>query len=446
MSYFTRTNAQQLSKDTLVILLAGGQGSRLHELTESRAKPVLEFGGGYRIIDFPLSNCMNSGLTQIGVATQYKAQCLIRHLVTTWTKFNAHCGEFLELLPASQQHAKQWYTGTADSLFQNITFIQSVKAKYVLVLSGDHVYKMDYRDMLEAHIRNDVPMTVSCIETPLRQAAGQFGVVSVDNKDKVMSFDEKPKAPKGLIDKPDHVLASMGNYVFDTDFLIEQLKQDAIDQNSSHDFGKDIIPKVVSKYNIHAFRFRTAKERKPAYWRDVGTLDAYWEANMALLKGKPAIDFCDTNWPIWSTRSCLPPARFTGEDAANLRQISNSLVSGGCVVKPSILSNTLVFEQCVIGENTQITDTVLLPNVKIGNNVVIKKAIIDRDCNIPNGMQIGLKSKLDLQRGFRISENGVVLVTQSMLNKLSAKANKTPNNHCFNERDLCKRQDTLLGL
>ncbi|MFT6738289.1 MAG: glucose-1-phosphate adenylyltransferase, partial [Kangiellaceae bacterium] len=310
MTYQERLNTNQLANDTLVILLAGGQGSRLHELTESRAKPVLEFGGGCRIIDFPLSNCVNSGFKQIGVVTQYKAQCLIRHLVTTWTKFNQNFGEFLELLPASQQHSEQWYKGTADSLFQNIEFIKSVMPKYVLVLSGDHIYKMDYRDILDKHVKSGASMTVSCIEAPLQEAAGHFGIVNVDCDDAVLAFEEKPITPNGLPDKPNYVLASMGNYVFNTDFLIEQLQKDACNHSSGHDFGKDIIPTILTKHKVKAFRFRTPGASKAPYWRDVGTIDAYWEANMALLADNPSLDLCDNNWPIWSTTGCLQPARF----------------------------------------------------------------------------------------------------------------------------------------
>lgn len=429
----------QLTKDTLVILLAGGQGSRLHELTESRAKPVLEFGGGYRIIDFPLSNCVNSGFRKISVVTQYKAQCLIRHLVDTWAKFNQNFGEFLELLPASQQHSEQWYKGTADSLFQNIEFIKTVMPKYVLILSGDHVYKMDYRDILEKHVESGALMTVSCIETPLKQAAGQLGVMNVDSDDLVLSFEEKPINPTGLPDKPDHVLASMGNYVFNTEFLIEQLQRDAVDHNSCHDFGKDIIPKVLAKQKVQAFRFRNSIAIEGSYWRDVGTLDAYWDANMSLLAKQPGIDLYDTKWPIWSTTACLQPTRFVSGNAT-AGQISNSLISAGCIIHPSEISNSLIFEHSMIDRNARISHSVLLPKVKVGKNAVIEKAIIDRNCVIPDELQIGLNNKDDIRRGFRISEGGVVLVTQEMLNRLPKKNYKYIPIHNFNDTDLFKRQ------
>jgi len=361
-----KPNINQLANDTLVMLLAGGQGSRLHELTESRAKPGLEFGGAYRIIDFPLSNCVNSGFKKIGIVTQYKAQSLIRHLVNGWAKFNQNLGEFLELMPASQQTSEDWYRGTADSLFQNIEFIKSVMPKYVLVLSGDHIYKMDYRDMLEKHVSSGADMTVSCIEVPIKEAAGQFGVMNVDKNDRIMSFEEKPIHPQGLANTPGYALASMGNYIFNTEFLIEHLQQDALDHQSAHDFGKDIIPKLLRTEQIQAFRFRSSNQDSSPFWRDVGTLDAYWKANMALLEKHPAITLCDSSWPIWSAPSCLPPVKF---------------VSGGS----------------------------------------------DSRGDIPDKMQIGVDVRVDMKNGFRISEAGVVLVTQKMLDKLAQRKIRDPS-------------------
>ncbi|MFT6268821.1 MAG: glucose-1-phosphate adenylyltransferase [Alphaproteobacteria bacterium] len=441
-----RTNTNHLANDTLVILLAGGQGSRLHELTESRAKPSLEFGGGCRIIDFPLSNCVNSGFKQIGVVTQYKAQCLIRHLVTTWTKFNQNFGEFLELLPASQQHSEQWYKGTADSLFQNIDFIKSVMPKYVLVLGGDHIYKMDYRDILDKHIKSGAAMTVSCIETPLQDAAGQFGIVNVDSDDVVVAFEEKPIAPSGLPDKPNHVLASMGNYVFNTNFLIEQLQKDAVEQSSFHDFGKDIIPSILTEHKVQAFRFRESNNSTAAYWRDVGTLDAYWDANMALLADQPSIDLCDTKWPIWSTTACLQPARFVGSHSNPAGQVSNSLISAGCVINPSEISNSLIFEHSIIEINAHISRSVLMPNVQVGKNVVIKRAIVDHNCIIPDGLQIGVNSKDDIRRGFRISAGGVVLVTQEMLKNSPIQKPKDFPKQKLSDTDLLERNSKPVKL
>lgn len=409
----------RLVDDTLVLILAGGQGSRLHELTESRAKPGLEFGGGYKIIDFPLSNCVNSGLKHIGVITQYKSQCLIRHLVNGWAKFNSGFGEFLELIPAAQQTSEDWYRGTADSLFQNIAFIKSVMPKYVLVLSGDHIYKMDYRHMLEEHVKSGADMTVSCIEVPTQQAAGQFGVMSVDAQDRIISFAEKPINPDSLEDRPGYTLASMGNYVFNTEFLINQLQADARDVESAHDFGKDIIPKLIMEHHINAFRFRCFNSNEQPYWRDVGTLDAYWQANLALLEPHPSIDLYDQSWPIWSTPKCLPPIRFTLHNGSDMlaKQFSDSLIAPGCILHECEIRHSLVNESASIGHNANVSDSILLPNVKIGKNVRIHKAIVDTGCIVPDDMQIGVDVKQDLEKGFRVSEYGVVLITQKMLDQ-----------------------------
>jgi glucose-1-phosphate adenylyltransferase len=427
MTSLDKPNINQLANDTLVMLLAGGQGSRLHELTESRAKPGLEFGGAYRIIDFPLSNCVNSGFKKIGVVTQYKAQSLIRHLVSGWAKFNQNFGEFLELMPASQQTSEDWYRGTADSLFQNIEFIKSVMPKYVLVLSGDHIYKMDYRHMLEKHVSSGADMTVSCIEVPIKEAAGQFGVMNVDSNDRILSFEEKPIHPQGLANTPGYALASMGNYIFNTEFLIEHLQQDALNHQSAHDFGKDIIPKLLCTEQIQAFRFRSSNQDSSPYWRDVGTLDTYWKANMALLEKHPAMTLCDSNWPIWSAPSCLPPVKFVSGGSDSRGDITDSLISTGCVVQPSKIKSSLIFENNQIASDADIVESILFPNTKVGKDVVIKRAVIDRNCDIPDKMQIGVDVRVDIKNGFRISEAGVVLVTQNMLDKLAQRKIRYPS-------------------
>ena len=412
-------NINQLTNETLVMLLAGGQGSRLHELTESRAKPGLEFGGAYRIIDFPLSNCVNSGFKKIGIVTQYKSQCLIRHLIIGWAKFNQNFGGFLELMPASQQNSEGWYRGTADSLFQNIDFIKSVMPTYVLVLSGDHIYKMDYRDMLGKHVDSGADMTISCIEVPIKEAAGKFGVINVDASDRILSFEEKPIHPKGLANAPGYALASMGNYIFNTEFLMEYLQKDAQDHQSTHDFGKDIIPKLLCTRQIQAFRFRSSNHNSSPYWRDIGTLDAYWKANMALLDKHPSITLCDSNWPIWSAPNCLPPVRFVSDGSTNSVDITDSLISSGCVVHPCKITNSLLFENNTIASDADIVESILFPNTNIGTKVVIKRAVIDRNCIIPDNMKIGVDVRDDIKRGFRISKDGVVLVTQNMLNEFT---------------------------
>lgn len=419
MPSLLRIDSNTLTSKTLVMLLAGGQGSRLHELTEHCAKPSLEFGGSYRIIDFSLSNCVNSGLKQIGIVTQYKAQTLLRHLMREWTKFNQNFGEFLELMPASQQESKHWYRGTADSLFQNIDFIKSVMPKYVLVLSGDHIYKMDYRHMLSTHVSSGAAMTVSCIEVPLAHAAGQFGVMNVDQNDRIISFEEKPLRPTALPDSPDHVLASMGNYIFNTDFLIEQLQLDAQDPASEHDFGKNIIPKLLPLAKVQAFRFKSATSLATPYWRDVGTLDAYYKANMSLLGAYPAINMCDADWPIWGESSCKPPAKFINDNSTDKADIINALISSGCSVRPCTIVNSLLFSSVDIASKACVTDSIILPHATIAKHAVIKGAIIDRDSHIPEGMKIGVDIREDLARGFRVSKDGVVLVTQNMLKRLA---------------------------
>lgn len=414
-----RNNA--LTNNTLVMLLAGGRGSRLHELTGSRAKPALEFGCGYRIIDFPLSNCVNSGFKKIGVLTHYKAQTLTHHLTHAWDKFNHSFGEFLEIMPASQQSASQYYKGTADSLFQNIEFIKSVMPKHVLILSGDHIYKMDYGNILEQHVNSGADLTISCIEVPRHKAAGQFGVVNVDTEDRITSFEEKPRHPKGLIDRPSHVLASMGNYVFNTDVLIKLLQEDALDPNSEHDFGNDIIPKMLSKHNLQAFRFRSLNSGDLPYWRDVGTIDAYWKANIALLEHKPAIELNNFEWPIWSSRNCLPAVKFVSDEFNVSGSTINSLLSNGCEIHPCQIKNSLIFENTRIYSNAYVDKSVILPNVTIGKNSLVKNAIIDRACCVPENFKIGMDAEEDQRRGFRITQGGIVLVTQTMLDKLLIK-------------------------
>ncbi|WJG11272.1 glucose-1-phosphate adenylyltransferase [Aliiglaciecola sp. LCG003] len=418
---------RQICNDTLVLILAGGQGSRLHELTHSRAKPGLEFGGNYRIIDFPLSNCINSGLKQIGVVTQYKARGLIHHLVNGWAKSNQQFGRSFELLPASQQKSENWYQGTADALYQNIEFIRSVAPKYVLVLSGDHIYKMNYAGILSEHVSTGADLTVSCIEVPIKAAAGQFGVMEVDCNDRIIAFEEKPQRPKGLCDSPDFVLASMGNYVFNTDFLLEQLSRDAQIGDSAHDFGKDIIPSVIAQYQVHAHRFRDSRKETAPYWRDVGTLDSYWNANMALLSESPEFDLHEPEWPIWSYQQSMPPVKFIAGKTGIQGAVTDSLISNGCVVTASQIEKSVLFPKVCIEYSCVIQESILLPDTKVGEGAIIKRAIIDRHCQIPAGFQVGVNVKDDINRGFRVTQAGVVLVTQRMLDKLSEEPRRLPD-------------------
>ena len=407
----------RLTKDTLAIILAGGRGSRLHELTSLRSKPAVHFGGKFRIIDFPLSNCINSGIRKIGVVTQYKAHSLIRHLVRGWGHFKNELGEFIEILPASQQISNDWYQGTADALFQNLGFIETLKCKYVLVLSGDQVYQMDYADMLAEHVESGADLSVSCIEVPIEQAAGAFGVMSVNEQGRITAFEEKPPYPTELADKPGYTLASMGNYVFNTEFLIEQLKADANKENSSHDFGANIIPASIDAYNVHGFRFRDAGEKGEAmpYWRDVGTLDSFWESNMDLVQPDPLLNIYDQNWPIWTYQEQLPPAKFVFNSEERRGYAVDSMVSGGCIISGGKISGSVLFSNVRVNSFSEVQASVLLPNVEIGRYAKIQNAIIDSACKIPAHMEIGFDTELDRARGFRISNKGIVLVTQQML-------------------------------
>lgn len=427
----------QLTRNTLALILAGGKGSRLHELTQSQAKPALHFGGKFRVIDFPLSNCVNSGVKQIGVMTQYKAHSLIRHLARGWSHMNRDLGEFVELLPASQQHSECWYEGTANALYQNVEFIREHNPMYVLVLSGDHVYKMDYADMLAQHAESGADMTVSCIEVPIDEAAGAFGVMSVDQQNRIINFHEKPLNPCVLADRPGYTLASMGNYVFNTDFLIQQLLKDAKNPDSEHDFGKDIIPASINDNKVLAFRFRDIENHQQPYWRDVGTIDSFFKANMDLITVTPQLNIYDDSWPIWTHQKQSPPAKFIFNDPNRRGYAVDSTVSGGCIISGAYINKSLLFSDVHVHSYSHVEESVVLPKVDIGRNVKIRRAIIDSGCKIPSGMQIGIDRAMDVERGFRISQEGIVLVTPSMLQALE-------NNHTLiigNEKDISMALD-----
>ncbi|MDX2493732.1 MAG: glucose-1-phosphate adenylyltransferase [Desulfuromusa sp.] len=404
-----------LVKDTFALVLAGGRGSRLHELTEWRAKPAVYFGGKYRIIDFPLSNCVNSGIRRIGVLTQYKSHSLIRHLVRGWTHFKKELGEFVEILPASQRFSEEWYQGTADAIYQNLDIIRAEKPKYVLILSGDHIYKMDYRPMLLAHVESGAEMTVSCLEVPVEEAAGAFGVMTVDEDSRVLRFDEKPEHPSEIPGQPGVTLASMGNYIFNTDFLFDLLQKDGKNPDSDHDFGKDIIPSIVANHNVHAYPFRDPETNELAYWRDVGSLDAFWEANMELISPEPELNLYDPQWPMWTYQEHLPPAKFVFDDDDRRGMAVDSTVSGGCIISGSHLKKTLLFSNIRVHSYSTIEETVILPQVIVHRHCKIRRAIIDRGCEIPEGTVIGYDTEQDKANGFRITDKGVVLVTREML-------------------------------
>ena len=406
-----------LTRDTYALVLAGGRGSRLHELTNWRAKPALYFGGKFRIIDFPLSNCINSGIRNIGVLTQYKSHSLIRHLVRGWGHFKKELGESVEILPASQRFSDDWYQGTADAVYQNIDIIRDELPKYVMILSGDHIYRMDYGPMLAQHVESGAKMTVSCMSVPVEQARNAFGVIGVDANNQVTGFIEKPSEPERLPDDPNACLASMGNYVFDTDFLFEQLERDSKNPESDHDFGKDIIPSIIDNYKVCAFDFKKSAKNE-SYWRDVGTIDSFWEANMELVAPIPELNIYDKQWPIWTYQEQLPPAKFVWEEHDRSGKALDSLVSGGCIVSGATLRRSILFSNVRVMSYSDVTESVILPDVEIGQSCTVKKAIIDRGVVLPDNFQIGVNHDEDRARGFRVSDNGVVLVTRDVLQKL----------------------------
>ncbi|MDN4503421.1 glucose-1-phosphate adenylyltransferase [Alteromonadaceae bacterium BrNp21-10] len=404
-----------LTRQTYALILAGGRGSRLHELTDWRAKPALYFGGKFRIIDFPLSNCINSGIRRVGVVTQYKSHSLIRHVVLGWSHFKKELGESVEILPASQRYSENWYQGTADAVFQNLDIIRHEVPKYVMVLSGDHVYRMDYAGLLAAHESSGAEMTVSCMEVPVSEAAGAFGVMEVDEENRVIGFEEKPKHPKTIPGNDKVCLASMGNYVFNTEFLFDELKKDAKNESSDRDFGKDIIPNIIENHKVFAFPFRGEDDNTQAYWRDVGTLDSFWQANMEMLSPTPALNLYDSKWPIWTYQEQLPPAKFVFDDDDRRGMAVDSMVSGGCIISGSTVRHSLLFNNVEVDSYSIVEDSVILPDVVIKRNCKIRKAIIDRGVIIPEGMEIGYDAEADRARGFRVSEKGVVVVTREML-------------------------------
>jgi glucose-1-phosphate adenylyltransferase len=403
----------RLTRDTLALILAGGRGSRLKQLTMWRAKPAVPFGGKFRIIDFPLSNCINSGIRRIGVLTQYKAHSLIRHIQQGWGYSRAELGEFVELFPAQQRIETSWYQGTADAVYQNLDIIRSHNPAFILMLAGDHIYKMDYGAMLAEHVEHKADMTVGCLEMPIDQAHA-FGVMGINDKGRVLSFSEKPENPEPVPGKPDVALASMGIYIFNTDFLFEQLIKDADTPYSEHDFGKDIIPAVIENYNVHAYPFRDERSGKQAYWRDVGTIDAFWEANLELIGVTPELNLYDEDWPIWTYQEQLPPAKFVFDNDKRRGMAVDSMVSGGCIISGASVRHSLLFSNVRINSYSQVEDSVILPEVTIRQHCRIKKAVIDKGCDIPKGTVIGENREEDEKR-FYVSPNGIVLVTPEML-------------------------------
>ena len=412
-----------VTRQAMAIVLAGGRGSRLMELTDIRAKPAVYFGGKTRIIDFALSNALNSGIPRIGVATQYKAHSLIRHLQNGWSFFRNERNESFDILPASQRVSEEnWYLGTADAVYQNLDIIGSYAPKYTLVLAGDHIYKQDYGVMLEEHVDSGASVTVGCVEVPRMEAVG-FGVMHVDENDRIVDFLEKPADPPAMPGHPDLALASMGIYVFETEFLAEILRDDAADPNSSHDFGKDIVPRLVRDGNARAHHFsksalRSGPESEP-YWRDVGTLDAYFAANIDLTNTVPALDLYDREWPIWTYSEMTAPAKFVHDEDGRRGEAISSLVSGDCIVSGASLHHSLLFTGCRINSYSTIDNAVLMPRVKVGRSVRLKNVIVDRGVEIPEGLVVGEDPVLDAAR-FRRTDAGVCLITAKMIEALNA--------------------------
>jgi glucose-1-phosphate adenylyltransferase len=419
----TPSSHRPLARHAMAYILAGGRGSRLMELTDKRAKPAVFFGGKSRIIDFALSNALNSGIRRIGVATQYKAHSLIRHLQRGWNFLRPERNESFDILPASQRISEDmWYAGTADAVYQNIEIIDSYGPEYLVILAGDHVYKMDYELMLQQHVDQGADVTVGCLEVPRGEASG-FGVMAVDAADRIISFLEKPADPPGIPGSPDMALASMGIYVFNTSFLFEQLRRDAADPTSSRDFGKDIIPHLVQHGKAVAHRFASSCVRSSsetqAYWRDVGTVDAYWDANIDLTDVVPALDLFDHDWPIWTYAEVTPPAKFVHNEAGRRGEAVNSLISGGCIVSGAALCRSLLFTGVHVHSWAHVENAVILPSVDVGRSARLANVVIDRGVRIPEGLVVGDDPELDAQR-FRRTERGICLITQPMIDRLAS--------------------------
>ncbi|MDP1858488.1 MAG: glucose-1-phosphate adenylyltransferase [Gemmatimonadaceae bacterium] len=411
-----------LARNAMAYVLAGGRGSRLYELTDRRAKPAVFFGGKARIIDFALSNALNSGIRRIGVATQYKAHSLIRHLQRGWNFLRPERNESFDILPASQRVSEtQWYDGTADAVFQNIDIIESYDPEFMVILAGDHIYKMDYELMLEQHVDQNADVTVGCLVVPRLEATG-FGVMHVESDDRIVSFLEKPADPPGIPGNPDMALASMGIYVFKTAFLYELLRRDAADPDSSRDFGKDLIPYVVSNGKAVAHRFDRSCVKSDteveAYWRDAGTVDAYWEANIDLTSVTPSLDLFDQKWPIWTYSEITPPAKFVHNDDSRRGMALNSLVSGGCFVSGAHIQKSLLFNGVMVHSYANLDGAVVQPYVDIGRSARLRNVVIDRGVRIPVGMVVGEDPVLDAER-FRRTDKGIVLITQPMIDRLT---------------------------
>src|SRR6204780_1759914 len=406
----------RLTGGTLAVIMAGGRGERLKALTEHRCKPATPFGGKFRIIDFVLSNCVNSGIRQIAILTQYKAQSLIQHVERGWSYLRGEFGEFVEVVPAQQQLGGSWYRGTADAVHQNLELIVSHRPKHVLVLAGDHIYKMDYGPMIAYHVEKGADITVGVVEVPAHESKS-FGVLTATEWNRVTKFSEKPASPDTLPARPDTILASMGIYVFNTQLLETLLAEDAANASSGHDFGKNVLPDgIAANRQVFAYPFQDVKTRAQSYWRDVGTIDAYYEANLELVHVRPELNIYDEDWPIWTYQVQQPPAKFILDEDGRRGMAVNSMVSGGCIISGALVRESLLFSDVRVEEGSRIERSVILPHVEIGKGCSVIGAIIDEGCLIADGMQIGVDRGADANR-FEVTDKGVVLVTAGMLRR-----------------------------
>ena len=411
-----RANLSQLAQRTYALVLAGGRGRRLEQLTAHRAKPAVPFAGKLNIIDFALSNCVNSGIRRIGVLTQYKAQSLIRHIEHGWGFLEMNLGEFIDIMPAQQQVDDRWYSGTANAVFQNLDVLRETQPDHVLILAGDHVYKMDYGRMLADHVTREADVTVACIEVALEDAS-RLGILDVNPDGRITRFDEKPLQPPSLPGKVGRALASMGIYVFNRQFLVDQLVRDAVDAASGHDFGHDLLPWLVPRHRVMAHRFEDSCVNMVGdrpYWRDVGTVDAYWEANIDLVHVVPELNLYDDHWPILSEQRQLAPAKFVFDDEGRRGMALDSLVSSGCIVSGAVVRRSILFSKVRVAEGSVVEESVILPNVLVGRGVRLFRAVIDMHCVLPDGFSAGLNPELDRLR-FHVTERGITLVTPEML-------------------------------
>jgi len=407
----------QLTRNTFAMVLEGERSHGLHELTDWRSKPAVAFGGTFRIVDFTLSNCVNSGIRRVGVAAQYRAQSLIRHLQLAWSFLDGRLGEFIEIMPAQQQvHESQWYRGTADAVYQNLREIRRANPEYVLVLSGDHIYRMDYGRLLAAHAERGADLTIACIEMPAAQAC-RFGVLQHDGRGQVTHYQQKAGMDGADTLAAGNALVDMGIYVFNARLLFAQLERDAADPHSSHDFSRDLVPHFVKHQATFAQNYadsRVGDLDKPAYWRDIGTLDAYWEANMDLVRVDPHLNLYDAQWPIWTWQSQSPPAKFVHDEDGRRGVALDSVIAGGCIISGATVRRTLLFSDVRVDSHSLVEDCIVLANVHIGMNCVLKRCIIDKNCSLPDGSQIGLDASEDAKR-FHVTASGITLVTRVML-------------------------------